>query len=217
MVSFAGGAGVTVAGNATNWPKTDGGPDQCTDVAVAIGPPVHAVGRRRPLRWPGPRSATAVAASRRSGAASRCSWPVWLGVVVVIVIEVVVAVSSCCAAAVQEQECRVLAGVGRAFEQGDRDGRSVGRLSGRNDQRGRERDRVQTVECRQAADNRKVGSRAAAVRRAAEDGDGVDADRFVKWVMYPERQRRRTTRIEASHVGADHEDLVAVGVSLFIE
>src|SRR2546426_11794830 len=107
-------------------------------------PPRQPVRRPRTLRSPRPRSATAVAASRRSGAASRCSWPVWLGVVVVIVIEVVVAVSSCCAAAVQEQECRVLASVGGAFEQRDRDLRSVGRLSGRDGQRGGGGSRVQT-------------------------------------------------------------------------
>ena len=43
MVSFAGGAGVTVAVNVTDWPKTEGVPDECSDVAVAVGPPVEIV------------------------------------------------------------------------------------------------------------------------------------------------------------------------------
>ena len=52
-VSPAGGAGETVAVNVTNWPKTDGVPDECTVVAVAMGPPVETVtGGLLPLSAP---------------------------------------------------------------------------------------------------------------------------------------------------------------------
>ena len=42
-VSFAGGAGETVTVNVTSWPKTDGVPDEWTEVVVAIGPLVDTV------------------------------------------------------------------------------------------------------------------------------------------------------------------------------